>query len=82
MTLKMQRLTKPALLALKSSTGARDRITGLCQVSRDTYYRWIRENSMVLTTASVLEIIEMETGLAREQILEKVPVKKRITAQM
>lgn len=82
MATKMQRLTKAALLALKSSQGARDRITRLCEVSRDTYFRWIRENSMVLTTASVLEIIEEETGLPREQILEKVPAKRRTVAQM
>jgi hypothetical protein len=77
----MQHLSKPALLALKSSQGARDRITRLCEVSRDTYYRWIRENSVALTTASVLEIIEEETGLPREQILIK-PATKRRAAQI
>lgn len=67
-------LTKKAIDKIKSKDGmkCRNRLAFEMNVNSRTVDRWVEVNSIMLTTAKALAIIESETGLKESQILEPV----------
>jgi plasmid maintenance system antidote protein VapI len=66
------RLSKIAILAVRgASPGIIKLLAEAIGVSEPSVYRFINDNDDNLTKAAALKIIESETGLTREQILEE-----------
>lgn len=63
------RLTKKALEAINNKR-IRPHIMLALKCSEATLYRYLSNNDDNLTKAAALEVIERETGLTREEILE------------
>jgi hypothetical protein len=73
------RLSKIAILALKGmGTDVKEKIATATGTKPGTVYLWIQENKANghLTKAAVVQIIEMETGLSQDQILEESELSK------
>lgn len=73
------KITKIAILALKGmDKGVKERIAAVAGVNIATVYQWILDNkdNGNLTKASVVKVIEHETGLPEDQILEEVELVK------
>lgn len=66
------KLTKTALEAVKDSTRCKTRLALALDCSVFTIDRYIGTNSDNLTKAAALEVIQEETGLSDEQILDRV----------
>lgn len=64
------RLTKKALEAIINNKRIRPHMTLALKCSVDTLFRYLSNNDDNLTKAAALEVIERETGLTREEILE------------
>lgn len=65
------RLTHLALIAIKGSDDLVPKLAEALGVSNPSIYKYIRENNIILTTASALRVIREETGLEDSQILEE-----------
>ena len=66
------RLSKIAILAVKgASPGIVKKLAEAIEVSEPSVYRFINDNDDNLTKAAAIKVIELETGLTREQILEE-----------
>ena len=66
------RLSKIAILAVKgASPSIVKKLAEAIGVSEASVYRFINDNDDNLTKAAALKIIESETGLTRDQILEE-----------
>lgn len=69
------RLSRIAILAVKgASPGIIKLLAEAIGVSEPSIYRFINENDDNLTKAAAIKVIELETGLTREQILEEEQV--------
>ena len=69
------RLSRIAILAVKgASPGIIKKLAEAIGVSEPSVYRFINDNDDNLTKAAALKVIELETGLTRDQILEEEPV--------
>jgi hypothetical protein len=66
----MAKLSNISLWALKGSKELRQKVAGVSGVTERTVYRWIADNHVNLTTASVLDVLKKETGLD-EELLER-----------
>ena len=67
-------LTKNALKAIREKKECRIRLQYELNVTDATIYRWLENNSIMLTTAQALQIISEETGLKQEEILTESTV--------
>jgi plasmid maintenance system antidote protein VapI len=66
------RLSKIAILAVKGASPAIvKKLAEAIEVSEPSVYRFINDNDDNLTKAAAIKVIELETGLTREQILEE-----------
>jgi plasmid maintenance system antidote protein VapI len=66
------RLSKIAILAVKGASPAIvKKLAEAIEVSEPSVYRFINDNDHNLTKAAAIKVIESETGLTREQILEE-----------
>jgi hypothetical protein len=64
-------LSKIGLLAVKGTKGIAKKIAANQGISKQAAYQWISGNHENLTRDSVVTLIVKETGLLREQILER-----------
>lgn len=73
------KLSKIAILALKGmGSDIKEKIAEITGVSVQTVYLWIADNkdNSSLTKASVVQLIQSETGLNPDQVLQDIePVK-------
>lgn len=69
-------LTEAARLAVKGNQNLRNRLAYELKKSAITIDRWIRDNDIMLTTASALKIIKEETNLQDADILQAEVVKE------
>jgi plasmid maintenance system antidote protein VapI len=66
------RLSRIAILAVKGACpGIIKKLAEAIGVSEPSIYRFINDNDDNLTKAAALKVIESETGLTQEQILEE-----------
>lgn len=67
------KLTTKALEFLRESIQARTRLALAVGKHVDSVERWIRENHVMLTTATSLQVIREESGLTDDEILTNEP---------
>jgi plasmid maintenance system antidote protein VapI len=66
------RLSRIAILAVKGASPAIiKKLAEAIDVSEPSIYRFINDNDDNLTKAAAIKVIELETGLTQEQILEE-----------
>lgn len=70
------RLTKNAIYVLRGNRTLWEAVRLALRVSRPTMYKYVTENSILLTTAAALEEFRKETGLPDCEILEMAPIKE------
>lgn len=68
------RLTQLAIMALRGSDDAVERLATALGVGQSTVYRYIKDNSDELTKAAALVVIRDITGLKDDMILDAEPV--------
>lgn len=70
------KLTNIAILALRGlGHGVKEKIASGLGVTVSTINRWIVNNDDNLTKAAVIKVIQEETGLTQDEILEEVACK-------
>jgi len=66
------RLSRIAILAVRGACpGIVKKLAEAIGVSEPSIYRFINDNDDNLTKAAAIKVIELETGLTRDQILEE-----------
>lgn len=63
-------LTDKAIEAVKGSQSAKNRLQYEMHVSPSTVSRWLKSKDIILTTAQALNIISLETGIPRNELLQ------------
>lgn len=65
------RLSKAGILVLKGSRDIKKMIADALGISEATIYRYVQDNDDNLTKEAALKILEEETGLSRDQLIEE-----------
>jgi hypothetical protein len=65
-------LSRIAILAVKGACpGIIKKLADAIDASESSIYKWISENHSNLTKAAAIKVIEIETGLTQDQILQE-----------
>lgn len=65
------KLNTAGISIIRGNKGLWEAVRGVLGVSKNTFYRYVADNDIVLTQASVLKVIREETGLTDSEILEE-----------
>ena len=63
-------LTDKAIEAVKGSQPTKNRLQYEMNVSPSTVSRWLKSKDIILTTAQALNIISLETGIPKHELLQ------------